>query len=152
MNKSIDDVLDEIEELLESAVNVPLTGGKKLIDIEKLRDCIDDISLFMPNEIKQARAIVSDRAEIIAGAKRESEKIISKAEERAKALVDNNEIVKQAQDRANEMLNVASLQLKEITRAATEFIESMMNRTEECLASNLNELKKTKAAFRNKTK
>lgn len=152
MNKSISDVLEEMDELLDTATSVPLSGGKKMIDADRFRELVDDIRLFMPNEIKQAKAVVSDRAEIISQAKREADEIVKKAEARARSLVDNNEIVKQAQDKANEVLNVANIQSKEIRRVATEFIEDLMNETEECLAASLNNIKKTKAAFRSKTK
>ena len=152
MNKSISDVLEEMDELLDGATGFPLSGNKKMVDIEKLRVLVDDIRLFMPNEIKQAKAIASDRAEIISQAKQEAAQIIKKAEERARGLVDNNEIVKQAQDKANEILNVANIQSKEIKRVATEFIEELMNETEEALAASYQNIKKTKAAFRSKTK
>ena len=43
-----------------------------MVDADKVRDLIDDIRLNIPGEIKQAKAIVSDRAEIIDGAKKGS--------------------------------------------------------------------------------
>lgn len=53
----------------------------------------------MPNEIKQAKSIVSDRADIITTAKKEAEGIVRSAEERARAIVAQEEITKMAQAR-----------------------------------------------------
>ena len=59
---NIDELLDVMDETLEEAVNLPFTGGKRMVDVEKVRDIIDDIRLNMPAEIRQAKAIVQDRA------------------------------------------------------------------------------------------
>ena len=55
---NIDDLLDLMDETLEDAFTVPLTG-KRMVDAERLRDIIDDIRLNMPTEIRQAKAIVN---------------------------------------------------------------------------------------------
>ena len=54
---NIDELLDVMDETLEEAVNLPFTGGKRMVDVEKVRDIIDDIRLNMPAEIRQAKAI-----------------------------------------------------------------------------------------------
>lgn len=101
---NIDDILDAMDEMLDRAWNLPLTGGRCVVDAEKVRDLIDDIRLNMPAEIKQAKQIVADRTDIISVAKKEAEDIVRKAEEHAKALVEQEEITKQAQARATEIL------------------------------------------------
>ena len=82
---SIEDLLDEIDELLDRAWGLP--GGKSVVDAEKLRVALDDVRLNLPQELKQARGIVSDKADIISNAKREAESIIRAAEERGRAMV-----------------------------------------------------------------
>ena len=107
---NVDELLDLLDETLEESTNLPFTGGKRMVDVDKVRDIIDDIRLNLPSEIKQAKAIVNDRAEIVAGARRESEGIIKKAEDRARILVDQQEIVRQAQQKAAELLSAAQQQ------------------------------------------
>ena len=79
---NIDELLDVMDETLEEAVNLPFTGGKRMVDVEKVRDIIDDIRLNMPAEIRQAKAIVQDRADIVESAKKEAEAIVKRAEDR----------------------------------------------------------------------
>ena len=67
---NIDDILDAMDEMLDRAWNLPLTGGRCVVDAEKVRDLIDDIRLNMPAEIKQAKQIVADRTDIISVAKK----------------------------------------------------------------------------------
>ena len=114
---TIDELLDIMDETLEEATTLPFTGGKRMVDVEKVRDIMDDIRLSMPQEIKQARAIVEDRGRIVDDANKEAEAIIKRAEERARAIVAEQAIVKAAQQKATEML--ASAQAQSLTDVKT---------------------------------
>ena len=115
-----------------------------MLDVEEVRTILDEIRETMPQEIRQAKAIVADRSQIISDAKREAETIIRVAEERANTLVNQNEIVKQAQQKANEMLAQAQARFREMRKASNEYIEDLMKRADEGLSSNLAELRKTR--------
>ena len=91
--------LDLIDDILDTALSVPLSRGKSIVDIDKIRDALDNIRLNMPSELKQAKMIVEDRKTIIDDARKEADSIVKIAEERAKKLVDTSEIVKQSQER-----------------------------------------------------
>ena len=97
---TIDEILDLMDEMLDQAKNVPFSSGKCLVSEENFRNCISDIRLNMPSEVKQAKLIVADRKVILNEAKKESEEIIRKAEERAKFLVSDEEVVKNAETKA----------------------------------------------------
>ena len=99
----VEELVDELYELVEKAWNLPLSRGRAMLDVEEVRTILDEIRETMPQEIRQAKAIVADRSQIISDAKREAETIIRVAEERANTLVNQNEIVKQAQQKANEI-------------------------------------------------
>ena len=115
-----------------------------MLDVEEVRTILDEIRETMPQEIRQAKAIVADRSQIISDAKREAETIIRVAEERANTLVNQNEIVKQAQQKANEMLAQAQTRFREMRKASNEYIEDLMKRADEGLSANLAELRKTR--------
>ena len=149
---NVDELLDLLDETLEESTNLPFTGGKRMVDVDKVRDIIDDVRLNMPAEIKQAKAIVNDRAEIVAGARREAEGIIKKAEDRARALVDQQEIVRQAQQKAAEILSSAHQQSREMRTTITDYCENMLRQTEEILARSAAEVKNVRGALRQKAK
>lgn len=96
---NVSSLLDELDEMIDSAWNMPLSGGKALVDAERVREIVDKIRSSLPQEIRQAKAIVSDRSQIIADAKREAETVVRVAEERARVMVNQDEIVRQAQAR-----------------------------------------------------
>ena len=143
---TLDELLEQFDEVLDSGIKIP--GKKSVVDIEKLRAVVDDIRLNIPSEIKQARGIVADRADIITTAKREADGIIRTAEEKAKAMVAQEEIVKMAQEKAAEIISNAQGKAKEMRRAAQEFVDDIMRRADEGLTANLGEVRKTRAALK----
>ena len=143
---TLDDLLEQFDAALDSGVKIP--GKKTIVDIEKLRAVVDDIRLNIPSEIKQARGIVADRADIITTAKREADGIIKNAEDRAKSMISQEEIVKKAQEKATEIISNAQTKSREMRKAAQEFVDDIMRRADEGLTSNLAEIRKTRAALK----
>lgn len=145
---NINENLDLIDDILDGAWTVPLSGGRCMVDVDKIREAIDDIRLNMPAEIKQAKMIVADRKTIIDDARKEADSMIKISEERAKKLVETSEIVRQSQERAKEIIAQTNAQNRELKRATNEFIENALKNSEEILANALGEIKSTRQALR----
>lgn len=145
---NIDVVLDSLDELLDKAWSLPLSGGRCVVDADRVRDLIDDIRVNLPTEIKQAQAIVMDRNEILSVAKREAEAIIRKTEERAKSLIAHEEIVKASQVKASDILTQTQVKSREIRTAAYDFSDDILRTTEESLVKSLTDLRATRQALR----
>ena len=143
---NMDNLMEQLDEVLESSFKMP--GKRVVVDVEKVRAIIDDMRMTMPTEVKQAKGIVADRADIIINAKREADNIIRVAEERAKAMVAQEEITKLAQAKAGEVLAAAQKKSRDMRKAAQDFVDDLMLRSDEMLTANLNEIKKTRAALR----
>ena len=91
---AVEDLIDELYDVLEKGWSLPLSGGKSFIDTEEARQILDEIREAIPAEVRKAKAIVADRAQIISEAQREAETIVRVAEEKAKTLVNQEEIVR----------------------------------------------------------
>lgn len=145
---SIEELVDQIDDVLEQAVTLPLSGGKLLVDGEVIRRILDDIRLNLPKDIRQAERIVADRSQIISDAKREAETTIRVAEERSKIMVAKDEITRQATDRANDILTQAKMKAAEMRKAANDYVDDLMQRTDEAIAMNLSELRKARQGIK----
>lgn len=145
---TVEVILEQLDEMIDKALRLPLSGGKCLMPAEQLRECVDGIRANMPIEVKQAKAIVNDRAEIISTARKEAEGIVRTAEERARRLVQEEEIVRQAQEKSTEMLAQAQQKSREMRRSAYEYSEELLKRTEEALAQRLNEVRGVRQSLR----
>ena len=145
---TIETILDTIDEILEKSWGVPLSGGKCVVDAEKVRDLIDEVRLNLPSDLKQAKAVVADRNKILMDARTEAENIIKRAEERAKVLVSEEEIVRVANEKATETLNLAQTKSKEMRQAAFDFSEDMLQKIEKAATECLGNIKETRQALK----
>lgn len=143
---NIDELLEMLDEIIESGVKIP--GKKVILDADKLRGVVDDIRLNLPTEIKQAKGIVADRAEIITDAKKTADNMIRAAEERAKAMVAQEEITQLAQAKASEIISTAQVKSREMRKAAQDFVDDLMARADAGLTANLVEVRKARASLK----
>ena len=141
----VDDLIVQLQDIINDAKAVPFSGGKVMVSSEEVFDLLDQIQDTMPAEIRQAKNIVADRKSILSEANRESENIIRSAEERKKAMLNQNEIVREAQAKSKEIVDDAKQKSAEIRKAANVYVDSIIKRTEESIASQLDEIKKTHA-------
>lgn len=146
---SIDEILEMMDDMLDKAVNVPFSNKKSLIEVDKMRELIDEVRLNMPKEIKQARELVNDRKAILNDARNEAANIVSKAEQRAAALISQQEIVRQSTAKANEINAAAQAQTKELRDMTNKYVDNMLNKVEELLSNDLNDVKKARGALKN---
>ena len=144
MAVSIEAMLEALEELLEEGMSVPLSGGRRVVDIDQARDIIDDIRINMPQEILQAKAIVKDKAQIMAKATKEAEDIIRRAEERTRHLVDHEEIVLKATEKAREITQTSQQQAQQLKNTVTNYCDNLLTQTQEQLKKSFEEVKLVK--------
>jgi len=146
---SIDEILEMMDDILDKAINMPLSSKRSLIEVDKMRDLIDEIRMIMPKEIKQARDLVNDRKTILNDAKNEAANIITRAEQKAAMLVSQQEIVRLANAKANELTATAQQQTKELRDYTNKYVDNMLGKVEELLYNDLNDVKKARSALKN---
>lgn len=149
MSKNIEDILDQFDDMLDTAWAMPLSGGKIVIDGERARELVESIRAHLPSEIRQARAIVNDRADIVDTAKKEAEGIIRNAEERRNQILSHEEIVVQAQEKANEIHAQTQKRARDMRRSAQEYTDDILRRTEEILAQQVGQVRQARMSLRN---
>ncbi len=142
---SIDEILEEMDELLDKASSVPFVPHKKVIDGERMRELINDVRLNMPHELKEAKKIEFDCQRILNEAKINAESIIRKAEERAAQIVSREAIVTEAKKKAVDLLTKAQNAAKNLRQNAAVSVAKVLNDTEDYYARNLRSIKAVKA-------
>ena len=148
---NVNELLDTIEDALEESAGMPLSGGKRIVDVEQIRDYLDEVRSNLPVELRQAQSIVSDRAQLIESANAQAQAIVKKAEERARILVSEAEIVKAAQQRASEIVSAAQTEARTVRQTVTDYCDNMLKTTEETMAENAAQVKSVRANLRQST-
>jgi cell division septum initiation protein DivIVA len=148
MGSRVQELLEMLYSMINEAWGIPLGADKCVIERDKALDLIDEIKAQFPQELAEARRLVDARAEFISSAKREGDNIRKTAEDRARQLVDNQEVIRAAKTRSGEIIQSAEQSANELKRAANEYVDDAMKRTEEALAAALEEMRQTRSRFR----
>lgn len=144
----VDELISELQDLVADSKTLPLSGGKVIVDAEKIYDILDEIQDTLPAEVRQAKNIVADRSQIIAEAKKEADDIIRAAEERKKQMIEQSEVMREAKAESAELINAAKAKSAEIRKAANDYVENIMKRTDDAITAQLTELRKTRQNLR----
>ncbi len=126
------DVLNEMEELIEESTRVPLVG-KVLVDDELILDMVDHIRTALPEEMRQAKAVVSERERILQDARAEAQRIVTQAKEELSRMAGEDELVKQASAQAAEVIEQAKTLSREIKIGAYQYADELLTKGEENL-------------------
>jgi vacuolar-type H+-ATPase subunit H len=146
--RNIDEILENMDEVLDKAMQVPFSNKKSLVDVERIRELVEEVRFSMPDAFKQAKKITQDRKDIVAEAKTEADTIIKRAEERAKQLTSQQEVARLAQQRANEIMASAQTKSKELRTTTNDYIDSTLSKVEELLSHDLVNIKKARSALK----
>ena len=146
--QNIEELINSLYDYIQDAKNLPLSAEKCVLERDKALDILDEIIARLPGELKQSRAIVESRNELIGQARRESENIIRQAKEKANEMVTKEAIYQEAKRQCQDMVLQTQLRLAELRKASNDYMDDALRRTEEAIALSLGEVKDTRAKFR----
>ena len=104
-------LIDKLDDLVHNAKAVPLTDQVR-IDREEIYGHPRPDAATIPEEIDQARWIVKERQEMLAEAKRETDRLLGEAREQAVREASQTEIVKIAERQAQDIVDEARRQAR----------------------------------------
>ena len=115
------DLIQDIEDILETAGGFPLTG-KVMVDPGEIRDILKEIKQELPEEI-------------LDDAKAEYDRVISVANEKADQLVENDAITLRAKKRADEIMRVTEENVRELKMGTFEYIDNVLSTFQDKITS-----------------
>ena len=145
MATGVEELLDMLFEMIDEAKSMPLSSDKCILERDKALDLLD---AQFPMELAEAKKLIAARTEYIASAKREGELIRKQAEEKARQMVSEDELLAQTKQKANELMRTAEERSRDLRKAANDYCEDALRRTEEAVAEAYDEIKKSRARFR----
>ena len=120
MSSRMEQIIEEIEEFIDSCKYQPLSNTKIIVNKEELEELLTELRLKTPEEIKRYQKMISNKEAILADAQAKADSIIAEAQVHTEELVSEHQIMQQAYAQANEIVMVATNQAQEILDKATE--------------------------------
>lgn len=114
-------LVDRLEELFNESRPIWLTHSV-VVDEDRMLDLIDQMRVAIPEEIKKAQQIITQRDRIMAQAKEEANRTLALAREKAERRLEDNEIIQAAHVRAEEIIEEAHKEAAVTQREADKYI------------------------------
>lgn len=134
-------LLDRLEELVAKS---PRFAGRNLVPADEVMELLDKIRFALPEEIRQAEALMTQREEYIRQASAEAERIRLEVETYVNESVAEHIIVQKAQNEAERLVRKAEEASVEIEAEAHQYAHQLLEQLEETLEKGLRVIRKGK--------
>ena len=114
-------LVDRLEELFNNSRSIPLTR-QVVVDEDRMLDLVDQMRVSIPEEVKKAQQILSQRDRIIAQSQEEANRTVGLAREKSDQLIEKEAVVQAAHSRAEQILAKARLEAEGIRRDADQYV------------------------------
>lgn len=149
MSSKIEQLIDEIEEYIDSCKYQPLSSTKIIVNKEEIDELLRELRMRTPEEIKRYQKIISNKEAILNDARSKAEALINEATVHTNELISEHEIMRQAYEQANEVVNMASNQAQDILNNATmeanalrtaamQYMDDMLTHLENIIGATVN--------------
>ena len=119
MTSKIEQIIEEIEDYIDSCKFQTFSNTKITVDKEKIDDLLRELRMKTPAEIKHYQKVINNKDAILNDARAKAEALINKASAHTSQLINEHEIMQQAYAQANEVVTLATNQAQEILDNAT---------------------------------
>lgn len=119
MASRIEQIIEEIEEYIDSCKYQTLSSSKIIVNKEQMEELLTELRTKTPEEIKRYQKIISNKEAILADAQAKADAIIAQAQVKTDELVSEHQIMQQAYAQANEVVMIATKQAQDILDNAT---------------------------------
>jgi cell division septum initiation protein DivIVA len=122
-------LVDRLEELFNESRSIPFTHSV-VVDEDRMLDLIDQMRMTIPEEIKKAQQLLSQRDRILAQAQEEGNRTIVLAKEKGDQLMEKDPIVQAAQSRADQIVQQARVDADLSRKEADDYVLDSLTRLE----------------------
>ena len=119
MSSRIEQIIEEIEEYIDSCKFQPLSTTKIIVNKDQIDELLRELRMKTPDEIKRYQKIIANKDAILADAQAKADSMLQEAQIQTSELVSEHEIMQQAYAQANEIVTAATEQAQQILDNAT---------------------------------
>lgn len=140
-------LVDRLEELFNESRPIWLTHNV-IVDEDRMLDLIDQMRVAIPDEVKKAQQVLSQRDRLMAQAQEEANRTLSLAREKSEGLVEQSAIAEAARIRAREIEQEAHIIAEGTRREADNYVIETLSSLEDQLEISLNQARNGILALR----
>ena len=120
-------LVDRLEELFNESRSIPFTHSV-VVDEDRMLDIIDQMRVSIPDEIKKAQQLQSQKDRILAQAQEEANRTIALAKDKGEQIIDKDAISQAAQARSEQMISQTRIECEQMKQDADEYVLETLNK------------------------
>jgi prolyl oligopeptidase PreP (S9A serine peptidase family) len=133
-------LIDRLEELFNEAKAVPFTHNV-VVDEDRMLEIIDQMRIVIPDEVKKAQQVLSQKDRVMAQAQEEADRTLVLAREKAEQVAAKDNIVVEANRRAEAIVNQARADAEATRRDADDYVVDTLVQLQDNLEKILNQVR-----------
>jgi hypothetical protein len=133
-------LIDRLEELFNESRAIPFTHNV-IVDEEKMLDLIDQMRVAIPEEMKKAQQVMTQRDRILAQAQEEANRTLALAREKGEQLLERDSLVQNAQSFAEQRAEDIISEADQSRIDADQYVVETLTRLEMELERYLNQVR-----------
>jgi len=148
VKSKIIELIDELEDYIESCKYQPFSNTKIIVEKDKIDEIISDFKTKTPEELKRYQKVYSNHEAILKDAREKAEALIQDAAAQTHEMISQNSIMQQAYAQADQVvksayveaqniLNSATIEANELRSASVEYIDNMLAQYESIVGQTL---------------
>lgn len=156
-NKTIEQLLSSIAALVGDARGSLFGQDRCMVDRDQLLSLVDTLQSQLPKEIEEAQTIIENCSALKTNAKKEAaetrkeaDRVLQEAQERAAKMIEETTIVEMAKAREAEILQQTEQQRAQLISGAIQYADRIMEDAERTVKDVLNTLHAGVGALQNK--
>jgi F0F1-type ATP synthase membrane subunit b/b' len=142
-------LVDRLENIVNQGWRIPFTM-KTVIEEDRFYDIIDQLRVSIPEEVRRADELLSERERVLAGAQDDAERIIREAQAKAERLLDESEIAAAARAEAERIKSQAQRDADAFRKEADDYALEALGELEARLSALLRQTANGLATLRHR--
>jgi hypothetical protein len=142
-------LIDRLENVVNQGWRIPFTM-KTVVEEDQFFDIIDQLRVSIPEEVRRADELLSERERVLAGAQDDAERIIQEAQAKAERLLDEGEIAAAARAEAERIKSQAQREAAAFREEADAYALEALSDLETRLSALLRQTANGLASLRRK--
>lgn len=124
-------LLDRLEEVIGTGRRLPFSS-RVMIEEQECLDVVDQIRLALPEELKLARRVMSERDQILTEAGERADQLINRAEQQVAHRVEDHAVFQAAEEHARDLIDEAQREALRVRQESDQYayqvFESLLKR------------------------
>ena len=130
MSSRIEQIIEEIEEYVDSCKFQPLSSTKIVVNKEELEEMLRELRMKTPDEIKRYQKIISNKDAIL----EDAQKIVSESEVMQAAMQQSQQLIDETNAQAQDIIDKATQDSNEIRMSAIRYTDEMLENLEKIMS------------------